>query len=63
VIYILHDSLVVQVFGPQREYLRHKKYEAHFFDGMSHYLYADRPSQDLSMLYRCLPLGVKAQEL
>lgn len=26
-------------------------YEAHFFDGMSHYLLADRPSADLTTLY------------
>lgn len=26
-------------------------YEAHFFDGMSHYLLADRPSEDLDRLY------------
>jgi len=26
-------------------------YEAHFFNGMSHYLLADRPSQDLTELY------------
>jgi dipeptidyl aminopeptidase/acylaminoacyl peptidase len=26
-------------------------YEAHFFNGMSHYLLADRPSQDLTTLY------------
>ncbi len=27
------------------------EYEAHFFDGMSHYLLADRPSEDLDRLY------------
>jgi dipeptidyl aminopeptidase/acylaminoacyl peptidase len=27
------------------------RYEAHFFDGMSHYLLADRPSDDLDRLY------------
>ncbi len=26
-------------------------FEAHFFDGMSHYLLADRPSEELDMLY------------
>ena len=26
-------------------------YEAHYFDGMSHYLLADRPSEDLTRLY------------
>jgi hypothetical protein len=26
-------------------------HETHFFDGMSHYLLADRPSQDLTLLY------------